>query len=169
MNSSLLFRVLTTLAFTACVDLSTIAQTDVIRTGRFTRGTGTNTSYQSFVVPLDLQKGLACTDKSGFGEQLYWSQEYNDTFEGAPSTRQRTQAPPGTKSITDQKISSETGQLYPRETIYDEYGRKVGNNDFTDHGRANVHTTPHHHVNPPSNPYEHSRPIPGPHPQTPIH
>lgn len=65
------FRVLTTLIFAAFVHHSAFAQTDVVRTGRFTRGTGTNTSYHSFVVPLDLQTGLACSDTGGVGNQIY--------------------------------------------------------------------------------------------------
>ena len=41
------------------------SQTNVARTGRFYRGTGTNTSYQSFVYPLDFQKGVAFDDVGG--------------------------------------------------------------------------------------------------------
>ncbi len=34
------------------------AQTNIARTGRFYRGTGTNSTYHSFVIPLDFQKGV---------------------------------------------------------------------------------------------------------------
>jgi hypothetical protein len=72
----------------------------------------------------------------------YWGERYHGHDQG---TRFRDQAAPGTRSITDQKLSSETGELYPRETIFDEYGRRIGNNDFTNHGGAD-HPNPHHHT-----------------------
>src|SRR6266511_4336221 len=53
------------------VGLSALAQTDLVRTGRFTRGTGTNANYYSFVIPLDEQKGLACTTTGGLATSLY--------------------------------------------------------------------------------------------------
>jgi hypothetical protein len=35
-------------------------QQDTIQSGRFFHGTGTNAGYQSYVIPLDFQKGLVC-------------------------------------------------------------------------------------------------------------
>lgn len=46
------------------------AQQDTIRTGRFTRGTGTNPTLQSFVAPLDFQRGLECGNTGGIAE--FW-------------------------------------------------------------------------------------------------
>ena len=85
-----------------------------------------------------------------------------------PSTRQRLQAPPGTKSITDVKYGK-SGEMYYRETIFDEYGRRIGNNDYSDHGRPDIpsHTIPHHHPNSPSDPSHHGDGVPGLHPNTP--
>src|SRR5258706_7915614 len=41
------------------------AQSTAARNGRFVRGTGNNPSYQSFVIPLDLQKGVALANIGG--------------------------------------------------------------------------------------------------------
>ncbi len=38
----------------------------------------------------------------------------------------------------DVKLGSD-GKMYYRETIFDEYGRKIGHNDYTDHGKP-IHT-----------------------------
>lgn len=85
------------------------------------------------------------------------------------NTRQRLQTAPGTGSIIDVKYSKETNDMYYRETIFDEYGRKIGTNDYTDHQRPDIpnHTIPHYHVNPPTNPSQHGGPHPGIHPDTP--
>lgn len=57
------------------------AQVEVVRTGRFTRGTGTNASYHSFVIPLDLQKGFACSNTGGFGADLYpWTSVFGSQY-----------------------------------------------------------------------------------------
>ena len=84
------------------------------------------------------------------------------------STRQRLQAPPGTRSITDVKYG-ENGEMYYRQTIFDEYGRRIGNNDFTDHNRPEVptHTIPHHHPNSANDPMQHGKGVLGLHPETP--
>src|SRR6266545_4864983 len=47
------------------------AQGGVVRTGRFYRGTGTNASFQSFVLPLDFQKGVALDDLNGNATNLF--------------------------------------------------------------------------------------------------
>ena len=83
----------------------------------------------------------------------------------AENTRQRMYTNPGTRSITDVKLGS-NGEMYYRETIFDEYGRKIGHNDYTNHGRPD-HANPHHHTNPVGDPSQHSSPVPGVHPQTP--
>ncbi len=84
------------------------------------------------------------------------------------STRQRLQVAPGTRSITDVKYGSD-GNMYYRETIFDQYGRRIGNNDYTDHGKPYVesHTIPHHHPNQATNPNQHGKGVPGLHPETP--
>ncbi len=46
-------------------------QTDVVHTGRFTRGTGTNATYHSFVIPLDFERGLECSLTGGEGANVY--------------------------------------------------------------------------------------------------
>jgi hypothetical protein len=98
--------------------------------------------------------------------ERYWKQDYKPNYKGAPNTRERTYTTPGTRSITDQKLS-ESGEVYSRETIYDQYGRKIGNNDYSHHGRPTQHTNPHHHLNDANNPLGHSSPIDGLHPNTP--
>ncbi|HYG21466.1 MAG TPA: DUF6531 domain-containing protein [Verrucomicrobiae bacterium] len=47
------------------------AQTNAARTGRFYRGTGTDTSHQSFVLPLDFQKGVALDNVGGNSTNLF--------------------------------------------------------------------------------------------------
>ncbi len=79
--------------------------------------------------------------------QRYWEQNINPNYKGNPNTRQRTYAVPGTRSIIDQKLSN-TGELYKRETIYDQFGRRIGNNDYTNHGKPHHHESPHYHPNP---------------------
>ncbi|MBM3965743.1 MAG: hypothetical protein FJ308_11860 [Planctomycetes bacterium] len=96
--------------------------------------------------------------------EKYWKQGHADT---PLNTRQREYTAPGTRIIRDEKISTETGGLYTRETIYDDFGRRIGNNDFTDHGRPNVHPNPHHHPNTPFDPKQHGPVTPGIHPLTP--
>jgi YD repeat-containing protein len=54
-----------------CATGNLAAQTDVVRTGRFIRGGGTNASYHSFVVALDMEKGLACANTGGAANLLY--------------------------------------------------------------------------------------------------
>ncbi|MFB5680880.1 RHS repeat-associated core domain-containing protein [Paenibacillus terreus] len=98
--------------------------------------------------------------------QRYWEQDINPNYKGAPNTRMRTYATPGTRSIIDQKLSN-TGELYERETIYDQFGRRIGNNDYTDHGKPHHHESPHHHPNPWQNPTQHGPNTPGLHPNTP--
>ncbi|MGL4107037.1 RHS repeat-associated core domain-containing protein [Clostridium sp. LP20] len=85
------------------------------------------------------------------------------------NTRQRLYTVPGERSIKDVKINSKTGETYIRETIFDRYGRRIGNNDYTDHGRSDIpsHTNPHYHPNPYNNPAQHGEGIPGLHPDTP--
>jgi len=51
--------------------VSALAQPGTIRTGRFYRGTGTNTSFQSFVWPLDFQKGVVLDNLNGNGTNLF--------------------------------------------------------------------------------------------------
>jgi hypothetical protein len=92
----------------------------------------------------------------------YWEQQYHQQGHG---TRFRDQAPPGTRSIVDQKLSRETGEVYRRETIYDQYGRRIGNNDYTNHGRPD-HANPHHHTRDPIT-GRRGDDTPGLHPQTP--
>ena len=84
------------------------------------------------------------------------------------NTRQRMYTVPGTKSIMDEKLGNK-GEMYYRETIFDEFGRKIGHNDYTNHGRPDIssHTNPHYHLNPVNNPSQHGSGIPGLHPQTP--
>jgi RHS repeat-associated protein len=98
--------------------------------------------------------------------ERYWRQKYGEIFEGIPNTRERTYTIPGTRSVTDEKLSR-TGEVYQRQTIYDEFGRKIGSNEFSVHGRPRDHTNPHHHTNDKMNPFGHSSPKPGLHPQTP--
>ena len=86
--------------------------------------------------------------------------------EGRINTRQRLQVSPGIQSITDVKYGS-NGDMYYRQTIFDEFGRRIGNNDYTDHNMPNVHTNPHYHSNPPTIPDMHGRPMSGLHPETP--
>ncbi|MCY9556143.1 hypothetical protein [Paenibacillus apiarius] len=85
------------------------------------------------------------------------------------NTRQRLYTVPGERSIMDVKINEKTGETYMRETIFDKYGRRIGNNDFTDHGRPDIptHTNPHYHANPATDPAQHGKGIPGLHPETP--
>ncbi|GFI05206.1 hypothetical protein IMSAGC005_04060 [Lachnospiraceae bacterium] len=84
------------------------------------------------------------------------------------NTRQRLQTNPGTRSIVDIKYGS-NGEMYYRETIFDQFGRRIGNNDFTDHGMPGIasHTNPHYHPNSPLDPQAHGDGIPGIHPDTP--
>jgi hypothetical protein len=86
------------------------------------------------------------------------------------NTRQRLYTVPGERSIRDVKINDKTGEIYIRETIFDEYGRRIGNNDYTNHGRPDVleHTNPHYHLNSYTNPSQHGRAVPGLHPNTPV-
>ena len=58
------------------------------------------------------------------------------------------------------------GEMYYRETIFDEFGRRIGNNDFTTYGRPD-HTNPHYHQNLSSEPHRYGSQTPGLHPQTP--
>ena len=83
---------------------------------------------------------------------------------GKINTRQRLQVSPGTRSIVDVKYGKKG--MYYRETIFDEYGRRIGNNDYTNHGRGD-HTNPHYHANSPFDPQMHGNNTPGLHPQTP--
>src|SRR6267154_3528924 len=55
-------------------------QTNVARTGRFCRGTGTNTTYQSFVLPLDFQKGVALDNLNGNATNLFPTTSTNYVF-----------------------------------------------------------------------------------------
>lgn len=75
------------------------------------------------------------------------------------NTRQRMYTNPGTRSIMDVKLGSD-GNMYYRETIFDEFGRKIGHNDYTDHGRAN-HANPHYHSNAVNEPSQHGVPTLG--------
>jgi hypothetical protein len=94
----------------------------------------------------------------------YWAQELSGP------TRQRLQVAPGTQSITDAKLSTQSGQPYARQTIYDEYGRATGVNDSTTHGRPQAHTDPHYHTIDSQNwkgGVSHGPATPGLHPDTP--
>ena len=51
--------------------LTAFSQNDTVRAGRFTRGTGTNAMYQSFVIPLDMEQGLACSNNGGIASSIY--------------------------------------------------------------------------------------------------
>lgn len=82
------------------------------------------------------------------------------------NTRQRLQTRPGIRSIVDIKYG-ENGQMYYRETIFDSFGRRIGNNDFTDHGTPYIHANPHYHSNSPLDPQAHGSGVPGLHPSTP--
>ncbi len=84
------------------------------------------------------------------------------------NTRQRLQTNPGTRSIMDVKYGR-NGEIYFRETIFDRFGRKIGINDFTDHGTPEIpsHTNPHYHSNLPLDSQAHGGGIPGLHPETP--
>ncbi|MBN1852512.1 MAG: hypothetical protein JW829_07295 [Pirellulales bacterium] len=92
---------------------------------------------------------------------------YRAYWESRPSNpvRFRDQAAPGTQTIRDPKISTETGEVYMRESIYDQFGRRIGTNEYTTHGRTD-HTLPHYHTR---NPITGQRegPFPGLHPETP--
>ena len=61
------------------------------RYGRFTRGTGSNPDYQSFVIPIDFQQGIALNDIGGNAAALFssnpWTNNfnhYNATMPGSP-------------------------------------------------------------------------------------
>ena len=88
--------------------------------------------------------------------------------ENTINTRNRLQVNPGTRSIVDVKYGK-NGEMYYRETIFDKFGRRIGNNDFTDHGTPEIpsHTNPHYHPNSPLDPQAHGDGIPGLHPGTP--
>jgi RHS repeat-associated protein len=49
---------------------SLFGQTDAVRSGRFTRGTGTNANYHSFVLSLDGLKGLQCANFGGTAQSV---------------------------------------------------------------------------------------------------
>ena len=87
------------------------------------------------------------------------------------NTRQRLQVPPETRSIIDVKYSDgKDDYMYYRETIFDDFGRYIGNNDYTNHNRPDIkgHTSIHHHYNDSTTQnVVHSSPIPGLHPYTP--
>ena len=136
----------------------------------------------SYVDPLGLEKQMVKSRSVGAGNlntivhdmdaseaaryQRYWEQDINPNYKGSPNTRERTYTTPGTRSIIDQKLSN-TGELYKRETIYDQFGRRIGNNDYTNHGKPHHHESPHHHPNPWQNPTQHGPNTPGLHPNTP--
>ena len=82
------------------------------------------------------------------------------------NTRQRLQTRPGIRSIVDIKYG-ENGQMYYRDTIFDSFGRRIGNNDFTDHGTPHIHANPHYHSNSPLDPQAHGSGVPGLYPSTP--
>ena len=85
------------------------------------------------------------------------------------NTRQRLQVPPGTHSIIDVKYGDGGKYMYYRETIFDDFGRRIGNNDYTDHNRPEIvnHVNPHHHPNPSTAPSQHGDGVIGLHPNTP--
>ncbi len=82
--------------------------------------------------------------------------------------KQRLQTNPGIRHIIDIKYSGD-GMIHYMETIFDEFGRRIGNNDYTDHGNPKVsaHTIPHHHSNSPMDPQKHGPAEAGLHPDTP--
>lgn len=121
--------------------------------------------YKAELAKLDAQSGTFVDEMSAREAaqyRAYWAQDYNPVN----STRLRTYTTPGTRSIIDQKLSS-TGEVYSRQTIYDQFGRRIGNNDFTSHGRPLEHANPHYHPDPWNNPTQHGPVTPGIHPDTP--
>ena len=69
----------TTWLWAAFTGLEASGQTNVARTGRFFRGTGTNTSYQSFVLPLDFEKGVALDNLNGNATNLFPGMDFGPT------------------------------------------------------------------------------------------
>ena len=59
--------------------------------------------------------------------------------------------------------------MYYRETIFDEFGRRIGNNDYTDYESPEIpsHVNPHYHPNPSTNPSQHGKGVVGLHTDTP--
>ena len=96
--------------------------------------------------------------------ERYWQQGH-DAIPG--NTRQRIQVSPDLKSVIDQKLSKDGTYMYERETVFDDFGRRAGNSDYTDHGRPDIHPNPHHHPNDPLNPSQHGPVTEGLHPLTP--
>ncbi|MEY8321855.1 RHS repeat-associated core domain-containing protein [Lachnospiraceae bacterium 46-61] len=87
------------------------------------------------------------------------------------STRQRLQVPPGIHSIIDVKYGEMNGNeyMYYRETIFDEFGRRIGNNDYTDYESPEIpsHVNSHYHTNTPTKPSQHGKGVVGLHTDTP--
>ena len=57
--------------------------------------------------------------------EKYWGQGHANV---PHNTRPREFAAPGTKSIKDPKLSN-TGEVYTRETIYDDFGGRKGGDE----------------------------------------
>jgi hypothetical protein len=53
---------------------------------------------------------------------------------------------PGIRKTTDTTVpSSRAGEVYSRDTYYDEFGRRRASTDYTDHSMPDHHTNPHDH------------------------
>lgn len=80
MKSPRLYLVLALLVSNQLAALPCFGQTNVVRTGLFARGTGTNTTHQSFVLPLDFQKGVVLDNLNGNATNLFPSTGTNYVF-----------------------------------------------------------------------------------------
>lgn len=72
-------------------------------------------------------------------------------------------------TINVEKRSRTNGEVYTREIIFDKYGRKIGNNDYTNHGWPDIpgYIIPHYHQNSVDNLPQHGLAVPGLHPDIP--
>ena len=126
------------------------------------------TSFADLMTPQEAKRYNAYWSQGTGSYEVREDLEIITTKGGKINTRQRLQVSPGIKSIKDVKYGSR-GEVYIRETIFDDYGRKIGVNDYTDHNMPKVpaHTNPHYHPNDALDPSNHGKGIPGLHPDTP--
>lgn len=126
------------------------------------------TSFADLMTPQEAKRYNAYWSQGTGSYEVREALEIITTKGGKINTRQRLQVSPGIKSIKDVKYGSR-GEVYIRETIFDDYGRKIGVNDYTDHNMPKVpaHTNPHYHPNDALDPGNHGKGIPGLHPDTP--